>query len=206
MLRDATINGVGDGTNPLLQFGGVGDSIAGVNATGGSYTYAITLRGSGQYISGNNIPAGTTDMYSLVGSSGWTIVQPDVPLSWTPVLNFGNASVGMTYATQQGTYWLNGKLINVCFNIALSAKGSSTGPATIEGFPFVGTATLRQSPLQTSYQVNLVSVTWPSPVVFLQGSSRSIHLATSIDRLVSLTDANFGDISNIAACGTVEVD
>lgn len=55
--------------------------------------------------------------------------------SWTPALKFGGASVGMTYSTQTGTYCRIGKNVIAEFSIALTAKGSSTGAATITGIP-----------------------------------------------------------------------
>lgn len=55
--------------------------------------------------------------------------------SWTPVLNFGGGTIGITYSTQSGTYVQIGKLIVAEFIITLTSKGSSTGGATITGLP-----------------------------------------------------------------------
>jgi hypothetical protein len=56
--------------------------------------------------------------------------------SWTPALKFGGASVGMTYSTQNGRYAKRGNYVRVTGSIALSAKGSSVGNATVAGIPF----------------------------------------------------------------------
>jgi hypothetical protein len=57
---------------------------------------------------------------------------------WTPALNFGGAAVGMTYATTPaGRYTKIGRTVFATGSLALSAKGSSTGSATIAGLPFV---------------------------------------------------------------------
>lgn len=56
--------------------------------------------------------------------------------TWTPVLAFGGASVGITYSTQSGRYVKVGKTVFASFRITLSAKGSSTGAASITGLPF----------------------------------------------------------------------
>jgi hypothetical protein len=56
--------------------------------------------------------------------------------TWTPVLQFGGASTGITYAAQLGTYTKVGNLVQARFTIVLSSKGSATGTATVNGLPF----------------------------------------------------------------------
>ena len=56
---------------------------------------------------------------------------------WTPALNFGGAAVGMTYATTPaGRFTKIGRTVFATGSLTLSAKGSSTGAATIAGLPF----------------------------------------------------------------------
>lgn len=56
--------------------------------------------------------------------------------SFTPLLNFGGASVGVVYAVNSGTYYTDaGGMIHATLEISLTAKGSSTGAATISGLP-----------------------------------------------------------------------
>ena len=58
--------------------------------------------------------------------------------SWTPALNFGGNAVGMTYATTPvGRYTRIGRTVFATGTFVLSAKGSSTGAATIAGLPFM---------------------------------------------------------------------
>ena len=62
--------------------------------------------------------------------------------TWTPAIAFGGASVGLTYVRNGGTYTKIGRKVTVCGDLILSAKGSSTGSATITGLPFtIGAAT-----------------------------------------------------------------
>jgi hypothetical protein len=56
--------------------------------------------------------------------------------TFTPVLTFGGASVGVTYSQQAGAYTKIGNRVFVDITIALTSKGSSTGSAKIEGLPF----------------------------------------------------------------------
>lgn len=55
--------------------------------------------------------------------------------NWVPILSFGGASTGITYSTQNGTYFMVGKLIVVSFSIVLTSKGSANGAALISGLP-----------------------------------------------------------------------
>lgn len=54
---------------------------------------------------------------------------------WTPVLTFGGASVGITYAAQLGSYQNVGGFIIASYLITLTSKGSSTGAVLVTGLP-----------------------------------------------------------------------
>jgi hypothetical protein len=56
--------------------------------------------------------------------------------AFTPVLSFGGASVGITYATQHGSYQRVNKWIHFNLTVELSDVGTSTGAALITGLPF----------------------------------------------------------------------
>ena len=65
--------------------------------------------------------------------------------TWTPVLQFGGANVGITYSVQGGAYTKIGNLVTLNCRIGLSNKGSSTGNARITGLPFTPTASSYQA-------------------------------------------------------------
>lgn len=79
-------------------------------------------------ISAFGVPAAaqpaTTDLSDVVGST-----------AWTPVLTFGGASVGVTYASQTGSYTKIGNLTVAIGTFVLTSKGTSTGAAVITGLP-----------------------------------------------------------------------
>ena len=56
--------------------------------------------------------------------------------TWTIGLTFGGNSVGLTFASNTGTYTKVGRQVTVNGIAALSNKGSSTGVAKITGLPF----------------------------------------------------------------------
>lgn len=62
--------------------------------------------------------------------------------TFTPVLKFNGNTTGITYAfTPRGTETRIGRMVYVTIYIALSNKGSATGPATIDGWNTVSNAT-----------------------------------------------------------------
>jgi hypothetical protein len=57
--------------------------------------------------------------------------------TWTPVLNFGGSSTGITYdQSERGYYTKVGNIVTVFVRMVLSSKGAQTGAATITGLPF----------------------------------------------------------------------
>ena len=59
--------------------------------------------------------------------------------TWTPVISFGGASVGITYDAQSGWYTRVGNQVTVQCIVFMSSKGSSTGDVLISGLPFATT-------------------------------------------------------------------
>jgi hypothetical protein len=103
-----------------LDVQGVLTTQAGINNTGGAIQFPAA-----QVASSN---ANTLDDYEEgLAASG---------ASWTPSLLFGGAATGMTYGAQAGWYTKVGRVVVVAGRFTLTAKGSSTGSATITGLPF----------------------------------------------------------------------
>ena len=57
--------------------------------------------------------------------------------TFTPVLSFGGGTTGLTYEQQFGGYTKIGNVVHLKMRIKLSSKGSSTGDAVVNGFPFL---------------------------------------------------------------------
>lgn len=55
--------------------------------------------------------------------------------TWTPGVNFGGGTTGITYSTQAGYYTQIGNVVYCIGTMTLSNKGSSTGIASITGLP-----------------------------------------------------------------------
>jgi hypothetical protein len=69
------------------------------------------------------------------GSGALVVDSATTPVGWVPVLAFGGASTGISYSSQSGTLYNDGKLAKAFFDIVLTSKGSAAGAATIAGLP-----------------------------------------------------------------------
>jgi len=56
--------------------------------------------------------------------------------TWTPVIEFGGNSVGVTYSVQSGRYTKVGDVVTFYMQVNLTARGTSTGAVRFTGFPF----------------------------------------------------------------------
>lgn len=74
---------------------------------------------------------------STIGNAVWVNKPTASQGSFTPSLEFGGSSTGITYTTQSGNYSRTGNLIVLNIFLNLSSKGSETGNATITGLPFI---------------------------------------------------------------------
>lgn len=116
---------------------------------GGSNTGAVTVATNGlsaralKYADGTNLTGGeliTGGVYDIEDNGANYILmnssQGGGIVSWTPVLSFGGASVGIAYASQTGTAIKINRMVYYSFFIQLTSKGSSTGQARIGGLPY----------------------------------------------------------------------
>jgi hypothetical protein len=133
--------------------------------------------------------------------SGRAALQTYVEGTFTPVLAFGGASVGITYTAQSGVYTRIGRLVHVEIVILLSSKGSSTGSATITGLPL----TVAQS---SAAQLQVNTMTAGVGDTFLQaaftGAATTIALqdiTAGAGTLAFLTDVDFANTSLVRVTG-----
>lgn len=103
--------------------------------------------------------------------------------TWVPTITFGGGSTGLTYSSQQGFYTKIGRQVLCTFDVRLSAKGTSTGNAVIQGWPFAPTGPQSQS--STFYYWNMTGI-----VGQITANTGGL-LHSSATTVVPLTDANF---------------
>lgn len=157
-FNGAVIVGSGLASGHLFDgtFTGVFQGIANTATSVAAYSKNVTINGQFDTPSGTPIAcavgancvgisfSGTIDAaYTTpltVDSTSVGGVKAQFSALWTPTLQFGGASTGITYSVQEGSYqWTNGYILG-SFRISLTSKGSATGVATIEGLPFIATA------------------------------------------------------------------
>ena len=115
-----------------LRYRGIEDNIIPCDASGNSRDNAVSLGGSPYrfkdlYLSGGVYLGGTGAANKLDDYEEGT---------FTPTLEFGGASVGVSYTARFGRYVKVGKLVYVNIAINLNSKGTSTGSAKLSGLPF----------------------------------------------------------------------
>lgn len=112
---------------------------------------------------------------------------------WTPILAFGGSTSGITYTVQAGSYITIGNLVFVTCQIALSAKGSSTGAATISGLPFTSG---NNNKYRAAFALRAQGMTLTGDIIpnaYINGNSAEIAF-TVVDSGAgsNMTDAHFG--------------
>lgn len=121
--------------------------------------------------------------------------------SWTPAMKFGGASVSLTYSSQAGTYTKIGQRVFISSYMAMSAKGSSTGNATVSGLPFAVTGTAGSRGIAN---IRLVTVTYTGmyTATLDQGAVvASLEQIVEAGTLSNLTHTNFANTSEIIMSG-----
>jgi hypothetical protein len=113
--------------------------------------------------------------------------------TWTPVLNFGGATTGITYTTQTGTYTRSGNIIVAEMRIVLSSKGSATGAATITGLPVSALGTPIGSVID--FGVGGAGMTG-APFAVISGTTLFL-VQTAAAARTSLADTNFTNTTDI---------
>jgi len=146
----------------------------------------------------------TSTLSSLTYTTGAASLNIDIAnyadkTSWTPVLQFGGGSTGITYVTQTGKYSRIGNLVFIAMEISLSSKGSSTGTAAITGLPVTSATGINQT-----FAVNYQATTYTGqPMVLLNTATTSLLLyhMDSAANPTQLTNTNFNGGDTIRITG-----
>jgi hypothetical protein len=126
--------------------------------------------------------------------------------TWTPVLQFGGASTGITYSKQVGYFRKYGDVVFYGFNFLLTSKGSATGTATIAGLPIASSSVAQTGvriPVElingftfsASYGLLMIGTSLGSTSLLLQ------QVTNTNATLTSATDANFANNTELQFSG-----
>lgn len=139
-------------------------------------------------------------------ATGNVYMSGDAGRAWTPTLTFGNASVGMTYGTQNGTIQRtpNGGFAAQA-SIVLTNKGTSTGLARIAGLP-VSCGALAGAAIPVTL-LNMSGLTGAVMVTAAGAANFAFVSQASATGQSVLTDPNFTNTSQIGVvinCGRTQ--
>jgi len=198
----ASSGGTGVNLNPTH-----GQLLAGV--TGSPGTFALVNAGATNEVLqgfGTSLPPAFVSVPSLEGIAfpATQVASADANTlddyeegTWTPVLNFGGATTGITYTYQTGYYTKIGRAVLITGTIVLSSKGSAVGTATITGLPFTSANNIAH------YATHVGFGFWFQVTVMPNG--RIANNTTTINLydtgLNVLTDTNFANTSEVGFSG-----
>jgi len=147
------------------------------------------------------VQSGTT-VKSTIGDISVSNLADYEEGTFTPAITFGDASVGMAYSVQSGSYTKIGNRIFYNIYMALTNKGSSTGFVKITGFPFAGTSVGAEVYSSPTFRFNNISVTnLPSGYLSPSGTTMQLLQTTTAGALTFLDNSDFANNSDIMVAG-----
>lgn len=116
----------------LLQGAGVGTAPSYTTSTYPATNAINTLL----YASSANVMAAlATANTAMMSTNSSGVPSWQAGTSWTPAIAFGGGTTNITYSLQAGTYVQCGPIVFFNFHLTMTNKGTSTGNATLTGFP-----------------------------------------------------------------------
>ena len=172
-----------------------GGSGAIVTGASGAYTLTIPATGTAALLATANVFAEIVTASKGIAFPATQVASVDAHTLddyeegvWTtPTILFGGANVGMEFDTLESTYTKFGNLVTARMLVILSAKGSSTGIATVGGLPFTvsGHSVASVWAYSLSYTGMLISHASNAQTTCV------IQQITEAGTTSNLTDANF---------------
>lgn len=144
---------------------------------------------TGNFINGNGggIANSSTGTDINISNNSGSVAEV---VSWTPVITFGGASVGVTYGTQVGSALVTGSMVRASFKIILTSKGTSTGTVFVGGLPYTVSASGGRSGGGVIANVaNMTGLTSPLAIQATGGASSMAVVQTNATGFANVTDA-----------------
>jgi len=137
-----------------------------------------------------------------VPSAGANVLDDYEEGTFTPTLSFNGAAAGLTYAARSGSYVKIGQLVWVQVQVSLSAKGTSAGPAQVDGLPFIP-LTGAWGAMQSPWTANAAGLSAPvQGYVFSNGAPTVYLTMNGPTGQVAITEANFSNTTDLVLVGT----
>jgi len=186
------------GTSKIYSsFAGTGSSVGKLALGVYGATDALTINSAGLASFSAGIAfSGQTDATGTGITSGGSNLNHYEEGTWTPTLLFGGATSGQA-STNVGRYTRVGGVVTVTGRVALTAKGSSTGPLSIGGLPFPSANVTNQWAAASlrfqgvSFADFLQAYNYPNETLIHPQEVSNAGVTSD------LTDANFTDTSQV---------
>ena len=120
--------------------------------------------------------------------------------TWTPQPAFGGASVGMTFSTRIARYTKIGNRVLLETYMVFTAKGSSTGAATVTGLPFAESGSGLVNAMQVAV-FNATGLTAGMAGYITAGGSEMQLLLPNTTGAANSSDAQFTNTTNLLISG-----
>jgi hypothetical protein len=117
--------------------------------------------------------------------------------TWTMGVSFGGASVGVTYASNTGTYTKIGRQVTVNGYINLSSKGSSTGDARITGLPFTIPNSNQSFASASLFFINIAFTNQYQGFGEINATTISLQESTILGSVTTISNSDFANNSGI---------
>lgn len=196
---DAAATAVNVGAGAAAKTVTMGSTTSGSTSVIQAPAGGITLTGvAGTSVSNLNY----VTINSSTGQLGSTANTGSAQTSFTPALQFGGASTGITYSIQTGYYSRVGNIVYYSLYLALSAVGSATGDATISGLP-ITSANISNLTYAGAVVAGSLTYTGTSICAFVQQNATVLSLVqmSSTFPFSSLSNTNFSSSSVIEVTG-----
>lgn len=126
--------------------------------------------------------------------------------TWTPVIEFGNATTGITYTNQDAVYVKIGQLVCAQFHVLLSSKGSATGTASVSGLPFSSeSSTSAYSTIVVPYYGGMASIGNGIQALVNPGTTEGTFVTNGATASSVMDDTNFSNTSQLIGFITYRV-
>jgi hypothetical protein len=177
---------------------------SGIGPNAGVQQTLTATAASGMIINQPSIILNYGDCYTFLsdGANWWAkqysnIFNESNFLTWTPALNFGGASTGVTYSVTNGWFFRSGPLTHVTFQFILTSKGTATGVATVAGLPFAAQNGTGVCPMWYVNMTNAMAM-----IGIISGGTNVFGLyVPSATQQTQMTNANFNNNSQLfGAC------
>lgn len=125
---------------------------------------------------------------------------------WTPTVEFGGNSVGISYAIRGGLYTKVGRKVTITGRITLSSKGTSTGIAQLTGLPFTSKNAYGASGAVSLFFVNIKFANVFQGIVEPNTKIITLGETTENGAYTTLTNSDFANDSYIFMSATYFTD